>query len=202
MKKFAALLLCLCLLPLCTLAETEENTALTVAMLNAELVFEPIKDGAVLTVESDEAAFTSVGLNQEHMVFYMEAYGVHAMMFDDVMETEFQVSANLTLEADFDSLTEDEIDQLCQDVRAYYESVGCVVDSVEAYASAEGYVYIKTVSRYVYEDGYEEYTVEYYTCHGGYSVFVMVFPYDGAPTERQMDMGREVVDSLHLIPVE
>lgn len=199
MKKLIALLLMLCLLPLCTLAE---DARMTVELQNAEMVFAPLAEGTLLTRESSAELFSSVGLNQENMVFYMEAYGVYAMMFDDVMETEFQVSAMYSLEEDFDDMAEADLAQLCEEVRTYYEGIGYRVDTAEVYQAPDGHKYILSVSCYVYEDGYEEYTVEYYTCQEGYAAFVMVFPYDGAPTERQMDLGRGIVDSLRITAAE
>ena len=199
MKKLIALILMLCLLPLCALAE---DARLTMNLQSAELVFAPLAEGTVLTKDSNEELFSGVGLNYENMVFYMEAYSVQAMMFDDAMETEFQVSAMRTLEKDFDDMTEAELAQLCEEVRAYYEGIGCRVDTAEVYQSPEGHKYILSVSCNVYEDGYEEYTVEYYTCQEGYAAFVMVFPYDGAPTERQMNLGRGIVDSLRITAAE
>lgn len=195
MKKLMTLLLA-GLLPLCALAELGEDGDVTVTLPGAEFFFTPMEDSVLLTRESSASVFNRIGLSQREVVPYMEEYDVYAMLFDLALETEIQISASPTTDQDYDDMDEYGEMLTCESVRSFYEDQGYQVDSVEIYRAEDGHKYVKSIYAYTYEDGYVEYTLEYFTCQAGYAVFILLFPYEGAPTEAQILQGDTLADSL------
>ena len=66
MKKFVAVLLLLCLLPLCGLAEMDEDGDVVVTLEGAEFFFTPIV-GYCITQESSASVFTRAGFSQREL---------------------------------------------------------------------------------------------------------------------------------------
>ena len=195
MKKLLALLLAL-LLPLTALAEMDEDGDIVVTLEGAEFFFTPIEGGFCVTRESSASVFNLLGLSQREVVPYMEEYGVYAMLYDAEATTEVQVCAEPTVDTDFDEMTEFGEVTMCESFRTYYSDMGYEVASVEMYYAADGHRFVRTIAAYTYEDGYVEHMVEYLTCQAGYSVSIILFPYEGAPTAAQIALGDAIADSL------
>lgn len=202
MKKLLALLMLLCLLPLCAAAEAEDN-GVTVALDGAEVYFVPF-EGYCLTRETSASVFNRLGMSQREVVPWMEANGVYALMFDTAGEMEVQIVVSPTTELDFDEMNQYGLESMCEVNASYYTSSGADVMSSELYHTFDGHTYVKTVCSYTYEDGSVEHMVEYLTSQSGYAVSVFVFPYEGVTTEAQMLQAEGVVESLWLSknPVE
>lgn len=199
MKKLFAVLLLVCLLPLCALAELTEAGDVVIALDGAEIFFTPIEGAHLLTRESSASVFNRLGLTQREMLLYMEDYDLYAMMFYGDAQgymAEVQLCVYETTEMDFDELTAYAQDMNCEGVEATYIDGGYEVESVEMCHTLNGHSYVKTVASYMYEDGSVEHVVDFYTCQSGYGVQIVLFPYDGPATEAQIYLFEEFVDSL------
>ena len=200
MKKLIALVLAL-LLPLCAFAEVTANEQ-TVGMNGADVTFVPVADAKLVTRDSTEEEFAAVGLQKGTMELYMQVYAVYAMMFDNAGETEVHISGGATTDAALADLTDEELTQRCESLRAQFEDQDYEVLEVALYEALSGEAFIKVAARYTYEDGSEEHIIEYYTWQVGQLVYVSIFPYNGAPTEEQLAMGQALVDSLRITAAE
>lgn len=196
MKKLLALLLALCLLCASALAEMGEDGDVTVALEGAEFFFTPIEGGIVLTRESSASVFNRLGMSQRDVLPYMEEYGVYAMLYDEALMTEVQISASATVETDFDEMNEFGETLMCESFQNYYVDMGYDVASVEIYHAADGHKFVRSIMSFTYEDGYVEGLIEYLTCQAGYSVSIVLFPYEGMPTEEHVAIGDAIADSL------
>ena len=199
MKKLITLLLLMCLLPLCALAEMDEDGNVTVTLSGAEVFFTPVEGAYLLTRESSASVFNQLGLSQRELIPYMESYDIYAMMFFGDTQgnmAEVQLCVYETTDMDFDDLTVYGQDMNCEVVEAFYKDGGYEVESVELRHTLSGHSYVKAVASYAYEDGSVEHVVEFYTCQSGYAVQVMCFPYDGPATEEQNYLLESLVDSL------
>lgn len=195
MKKFLALLLLVCLLPLCALAEMDEDGNVVVTLDGAEIFFTPM-EGYCLTRETSASTFIRLGISQREIVAWMEENWVYALLLDQQGSMEIQIQAGPTTEMDFDDLDLYGLKSACDVIRSLYVTQGYKVESAERCHTLNGHSYVKTVAYYPYEDGAADYVVEYYTCQSGYEVYVRLFPYQGAPTEEQIYLCEGVVDSL------
>ena len=197
MKKLIAILLLVCLLPLCALAEMDEDGGVTVALDGAEIYFVPM-EGHCLTRESSVSAFNRLGMSQRDIVPWMEQNDVYALMFDHNLDIQIQVAINPTTELDFDEMTKYGLDMMCDIVEGYYKGEGCDVESVKVYHTFDGHSYVKIVFSDVDPMGNVAYMALYLTSQSGYAVNVGVSPYAGALTEEQILLTESVVDSLWL----
>lgn len=202
MKKLIALLLLICLLPLSALAEMDEDGDVVVTLDGAEFFFTPIEDGYCVTRESSASVFNRIGLSQREVLPYMEEYDVYAILYDAGLSTEVQISAVQTVETDFDDMNEYGETLMCESFLNYYTDMGYSVDAVEMYYAADGHKFVRTITSYTYEDGYVEYVIEYLTCQAGVSVTIMVFPYEGAPTQEHFAIGDAIADSMWIKATE
>lgn len=199
MKKLMALLLTLCLLCAAALAEMGEDGDVTVTLEGAEFFFTPMEGSIVLTRESSASVFNRLGMSQRDVLPYMEEYGVYAMLYDDALMTEVQIGATATVETDFDEMNDFGETLMCESFRSYYADMGYDVASVDIYHAEDGHKFVRSVMSYTYEDGYVEAQIEYLTCQAGYSVSIVVFPYEGMPTEDHMAIGDALADSLWIM---
>lgn len=195
MKKLIALLMLLCLLPLSALAEMDEDGDVVVTLDGAEFFFTPI-EGYCVTRESSASVFNKLGMSQREVVPFMVEYDVFALLFDEEVTMELQVSAYPTVETDFDEMNEFGETVMCEDFQYFYTDMGYDVVSVESYLAPEGHRFIRSILSYTYEDGMVEHMVEYLTCQAGYTVAITLYPYEGAPTEEQIALAESVADSL------
>ena len=197
MKKLIALLLVF-LLPLCALAEMDEDGNVLIALDGAEIFFTPAEGSICLTRESSASVFNRLGLSQRETVPWMEEYDVYALLCDDALATEIQVIITPTADVDYDELSAQALEMNCDGTEKYYISQGYDVTSVDVYHTPTGHSYVCTVASYTYEDGYVEHMAEFFTCQSGYTVFVVIFPYEGGLTEQQMRPCMDMVDSLRV----
>ena len=199
MKKLIAILLLVCLLPLCALAEMDEDGNVTIALGDAEVFFTPVEGSHVLTRESSASVFNKLGLRQFDMQQFMEANDVYAIMFfADVKNgtAEIQVCAYETTQMDFDELSVYGLEMNCEVMESLYLDAGYDVESVELCHTLNGHSYVRIAASYTDGNGAVEHRQEFYTCQSGYAVCVLLFPYDGAPTEGQIYQFEGLVDSL------
>lgn len=202
MKRIIAIVLMLCLLPLCVLAEMDAEGNIVVELDGAKFCFTPIPDGYCLTRESSASAFNKLGLSQREVVPSMEVDGVYAILFDLALRAEIQICASPIDERDYDEMTAEEVAQVCEKVRKRYESWDWQIETAEMYRAPDGHQYIKFIYYYTYEDGSVEYSVEYLTCQAGYSLMVLVYPFEeGAPKVEQIALGETIANSLRLTAV-
>jgi len=201
MKKLIAILLLVCLMPLCALAEMDADGDVVVTLPGMEFFFTPIRDGYLLTRESSASVFNRLGMSQREMLPFMEEYGVYALMYDADLTCEVQIVAYETVETDFDELTEYGENMLCRDMAAYYADEGYDVQDVSMYYAADGHKFVRSTVSYTYEDGYVEPMVEYLTCQAGYTVQIVLFPYEGETTAAHIALADAVADSMWIKPV-
>lgn len=201
MKKLAAMLLALCLLPLCALAEMGEDGDVTVTLPGMEFFFTPIEGGYLLTRESSASVFNRLGLSQREMLPWMEEYDLYAVMYDAELTCEVQIAAYESTETDYDELTEYGEKLLCGDWAGFYAEYGYDVQDASMYYAADGHKFVRTLVSYTYEDGYVEHQLEYVTSQAGYTVQIVLFPYEGAPTEAHTAMAERIADSMWIRPV-
>ena len=203
MKKLIALLLLLCLLPLCALAEMEGDGDVVVPLDGAEFFFTPIEGGHLLTRDSSASVFNRLGLSQREVLPSMEADGVYAILFDLARRAEIQILASPTDVRDYDEMTADELAQACEALCSRYECWDWQIETAEMYRAPDGHQYIKFIYYYTYEDGTVEYSVEYQTCQAGYSLMILVYPFGAdAPTMEQIAQGEAIADSLRIKATE
>lgn len=202
MKKLLALLLMLCLLPMSAMAEMGEDGDVTVILDGAEFFFTPMEGCVVLTRESSASVFNRLGMSQRDVVPYMEEYSVYAMLYDEALLTEVQISAVRTVETDFDEMNEFGETLMCESFMAYYTDMGYDVASVDVYHAADGHTFVRSMMSFTYEDGYVEGMVEYLTCQAGYSVSIVVFPFEGMPAQEHIAIGDELADSMWITATE
>jgi len=202
MRKWFAVLLLICLMPLSSLAEMDEGGVVVIPLEGAEISFTPFDGGHLLTRESSASAFNKLGLSQREVVPSMEVDGVYAILFDLALRAEIQICASPIDEWDYDEMTADEVAQVCEKVRKRYESWDWQIETAEMYRAPDGHQYIKFIYYYTYEDGSVEYSVEYLTCQAGYSLMVLVYPFEeGAPKAEQIALGETIANSLRLTAV-
>lgn len=195
MKKLIALLLLVCLLPLCAAAEIWADDGVTVVLDGAEIFFTPI-EGYCLTRKSSASVFNRLGLSQREVVPWMEETDVYALLFNAALDTEIQISATPTSDMDFDDLNKFGLDMTCETIENLYIMQGYEVESVGMCHTPDGHSYVEIVASYTYEDGYVAHMVGYFTCQSGYAVSVLLFSYEGALTEEQIFLCESVIDSL------
>lgn len=199
MKKWLALLLAMVLLPLSALAEMDEEGDIVVTLPGAEFFFTPAEDCLWVTRESSASQFNRIGLSQREMLPFMEDYNIYAMMFFGDAQSgtvEVQVIASETVETDFDELNEYGEELMCEGYRTLYTDYGYDVASVEVYWAPEGHRFIRSDVSYIGETGLTEYMTEYVTCQAGYTVSIILYPYEGELTEEQRLAGELLADSL------
>lgn len=201
MKKLIALLLLMCLLPLCAPAELDEDGDVVVSLPGAEFFFTPIEGGYLITRESSASAFNRLGLSQREMVPYMEEWDIHALMYDAEVTCEVDIVAYESVETDLDEMTEHGEVLLCAEQERALADQGYDVIMVDVYNAPEGHKFIRSVMEYTYEDGYVDYIVEYLTVKAGYTVMIVLYTFDGPATEEHMALGEMIADSLWITPV-
>ena len=201
MKKLIAILLMVCLLPLCAASEMDADGDVVVTLAGAEFFFTPIT-GYCITRESSASVFNRVGLSQREIIPFMEEYNLFALLYDEKITMEVQVSAYPTVETDFDEMNSYGEAMMCEDFRYFHMDIGYDVASVEVYLAPEGHRFIRSSLSYVAEDGATEYIIEYLTCQAGYTVTVTLFPEEGEPTGEQIVLTESIVDSLWIRTTE
>jgi hypothetical protein len=127
--------------------------------------------------------------------------GVHAIMYDADLTCEVNVVAYETVETDFDELTEHGAAMMAANFEYSYRDQGYDVTSVALYEALDGHKFIRSITEYIYDDGYTEYKVEYLTCQAGYTVLVVMFTFDGPASEAHMAMSDAIADSLWITPI-
>lgn len=198
MKKLIALLLLMCLLPLCGLAEMDDEGNLVVELDGARFFFTPI-EGHCLTRESSASAFNNLGLSQRELLPWMEANDVYVMMFDTALTCEVYVYAYPTEAEDYKDLTDYGETVECEYYRSYLSEYGYDVAAVEMYCVPGGHKFVWTDAAYTTEDGSVRHMSEYFTVHGGYCVTIAVFPAEGEVTEEQLALGDGIADSMWIM---
>lgn len=201
MKKLIAMLLFVCLLPLCALSEMDEDGDVVVTLDGAEFFFTPIEDGYVLTRESSASVFNRLGLSQREMVPYMEEWNIHTLMYDAEVTCEVDIIAYESVETDLDEITEHGEVMLCADQERVLAEQGYDVISVDVYNALDGHKFIRSVMEYTYEDGYVDYIVEYLTIKAGYTVMIVLYTFDGPAAEAHMAMCEAIADSLWITSI-
>lgn len=198
MKKLLALLLVLCLLPVSALAEMDEDGDIVVTLPGVEFFFTPI-EGYYLTRESSASVFNRLGMSQREALAYMEASDVHVLMYDEALTMEVQIIAYETVETDFDEMTGHGEELMCADLAYLYTDQGYEVEAAEIYNALDGHKFVRIIASMADENGGVGYMVEYLTCQAGYTVSILIFPYDGHPTEEQLAMGDAMADSMWIM---
>lgn len=201
MKKLAVLLVILCLLPLCAVAEMDEDGDVVVTLDGAEFFFTPIV-GHCITRESSASVFTRAGFSQRELLPWMEQNSVYALMFDETGAVQIQVVAYPAAETDFDEMNEFGETLMCENMAYSYTDHGYAVTSAEIYLAPEGHKFVRVAATYPEADGSLTSMVEYFTCQAGYGVSVCLFHAGGEATEAQLLMCEEVVDSLWITATE
>ncbi len=201
MKKLAAWLMLLCLLPMGVLAEMYEDGDVVVTLPGMEFFFTPI-EGVIVTRESSASVFNRAGMSQREVVPFMETYDIYTLLYDEAMTTEIQVIAYESVETDYDEMTDFGETLMLENYRYVYEDAGYTVQSAEAYLAPEGHRFIRMISSYTYEDGTTDHMLEYTTCQAGYTVTVLLYPWEGGITQTQQDLGEQIVDSLWIKEVQ
>ncbi|MBQ4579868.1 MAG: hypothetical protein IJA83_04345 [Clostridia bacterium] len=197
MKKLIALLLLMCLLPLCAAAEMDEDGNVIVDLGDAEIFFTHM-EGYCLTRESSASVFNRLGMSQREIVSWMEQNDVYALLFSETLDIQIQIVAHPSTEMDFDEQTQFGLNMMCEAVENIYTTEGYDVESAEMCHTPNGHSYVRTSATNTYEDGYVENMTEFFTCQSGYSVYVVMFTLEGAPTEEQVILCEGIVDSLWL----
>lgn len=201
MKRLLTLLLVL-LLPLCALAEVDEDGDVVVTLPDAEFFFTPPEDTYLLTRESSASVFNALGLSQREMLPYMEDYDLYAILFDEEITWEMHVQAYAYDAGDYDDLTEYGAQLECENMRYYYKDQGYDVLSCEVYRAPEGHTFVCVRASYTYEDGVTEQQVEFLTVQGGCAVSIYLFSYLGELTEEQFAVAEAVADSLWILSAQ
>ena len=201
MKKLAALLMILCLFPLCVLAEMDEDGDVVVTLEGAEFFFTPIV-GHCITRESSASVFTRAGFSQRELLPWMEQNSVCALMIDETGEVQIQVVAYESAESDFDDMNTFGETLMCENLTYSYTDQGYDVHSAEIYLAPEGHKFVRVAASYMEADGRAVHMVDYFTCQAGYGVSVCMFHDGGEATEAQLLMCEEVVDSLWITATE
>jgi len=199
MKKLIALLLLVCLLPLCALAEMDEEGNIVVELDGAKFFFTPISDGYCLTRESSASVFSQAGLSQREILPLMVESDMYAFMFDTTQTYEVHVYAYPTKAEDYNVLTEYGETVECEYYRSHLAEYGYDVAAVEMYHVPGGHKFVWTNAAYTYEDGFVEHMSEYMTCHGGYMVSIVLFPFEGEITEEHLAIGDAIAESLWIM---
>lgn len=114
MKKLIAILMFVCLLPLCGLAEMSEDGGVVVTLDGVEVFFMPVEGSVCLTRESSASVFNRLGFSQRETVPWMEENDIYALIYNLQTNTEIQVSIYRSLAEDFDNLSQEEQRELCE----------------------------------------------------------------------------------------
>ena len=204
MKKLIAMMLMLCLLPLCALAELDEDGDVTVTLEGAEFFFTPIEGAHLLTRESSASAFNRFGLRQYELLEHMENYNIYAMMyFGNAVQgsVEAQIAAYASVDTDFDEMNEYGETLMCESLKSAYIDQGHRVSAAEIYRAPEGHTFVRLSVAYDGDTGEELLTV-YITCQAGCTVELRFFPFDGPLTEEQQAAAELLADSLWITAAE
>ena len=204
MKKFVAVLLLLCLLPLCGLAEMDEEGDVVVTLEGAEFFFTPIEGAHLLTRESSATAFNRIGLRQYELLQHMENYDIYAMLyFGDAAQgtVETQIAAYASIDTDFDEMNEYGETLMCESLKVSYTDQGHRVSAADVYRAPEGHKFIRLSIAYDGDTG-EEFSTVYITCQAGYTVELRFFPLGGLLTDGQQETAELLVDSLWITATE
>ena len=194
MKKLLAALLMLCLLSMNALAEMDEDGDIVVTLPGMEFFFTPM-EGYCLTRESSASLFNQLGMSQRTVIPWMEEYDVYALLYDEALTMEVQIAAYETIETDFDEMTSHGEEIMCADLSYGYTDQGYEVEAAEIYNAVDGHKFVRIIASLEDENGIG-YLVEYLTCQAGYTVSIILFPYDGHPTEKQLAQGDAIADSM------
>ncbi len=195
MKKLIALLLFICLLPLCALSEMDEDGDVVVTLDGMELFFTPI-EGHCITRKSVPAKFMLAGLDRQKTLALMEAQEVYALLFDAADTCEIQVIAYESVKTDFDEMTDHGAELMRSDVVYVYEDQGYDVSWAEIYRAPEGHTFVRMLISWTEEDGTEEYTLTYITCQAGYTVGLNLYTYESMVTDSHLEAAELLADSL------
>ncbi len=190
--------LMLCLLPLGTLAEMDESGNVVVKLEGVQFFFTPV-EGECLTRESSASAFGRLGLSQREMLAMMEERGLYAVMFDPARTCQIEIGVSRAEVADFDDMTEYGEMSECAYYEAYLNEYGYQVAAVDIYAVLGGQKFVWTDASYVNEDGEEQHFIEYFTCKGGFCIWITLFPFAGEVTEEQLALGDGIADSMWIM---
>ena len=202
MKKVIALLLLVCLLPLCALSEMDEDGDVVVTLDGAEFFFTPIEDGHLLTRESSASAFNRLGMSQRETIPLMEQQSMYALMFDADFSCEVHVYAFATELADFLDMSDYGMTAQCSYYETFMTDYGYTVDAVEEYLAPEGHRFVRTMMQFADESSGAFHMLEYHTCHGGVQVTIALVPYAGAITPECLALGETIADSLWIKATE
>ncbi len=194
MRKLLALLLCL-LLPFCAAGEDMAEEYI-VALEGAEIFFSPY-GGVCMTRETSASVFNRIGLSQREIIPFMEENDLYALLVDDGMTCEVQLTAYPTSEADYDDMTAFGAETTAAAFRNAYMDMGCDVQEAIIYHPPGGHLFIRTAFSGVYE-GEADFVTEYMTCQAGYAVVISLMTYDTAPTEDQIAFANDLADSLYI----
>lgn len=195
MKKLLALLMLLCLLPLCVAAETNSDGNLVVRLDGVEFFFTPI-EGYCFTRTSSASEFGRLGLSQREVLRWMEYGSYHVLMFDKALSCQVAIYASPTDAPDYDDMTEYGEESEC----AYYASLladyGYEVAAVEMYVVPGGHKFVWTNASQTLEDGTVQHMSEYMTCKGGVDIRIIVLPMEGEVTDELLAMGDAIAESM------
>lgn len=200
MKRFIALLLLLCLLPLFASAEMNEAGEIVVELEGAKFTFTPPEGLVCLTRESSASVFNRIGLSQRDTLPIMAENDIYALLYDVAFNTEIQVIAYPTAQEDFADLTDFGAELCRASIENFYAEQGCDVQFCEFYSVPGGHLFICTSMLFTWADGTPDYLVEYMTCHGGYNVNIMLYTYEAEPTEEQLLLCDALADTLWIRP--
>lgn len=201
MKKLIAILLLVCLLPLCALAEMDEDGDVVVTLDGAEFFFTPIEGGYLVTRESSASAFNRLGLSQRETIPLMEQQSLYALLFDAEFTCEVHVYAFPTELADYIDMSDYGMTAQCSYYETFMADQGYTVDAVEEYLVPEGHRFVRTMMHFTDETGADFHMLEYHTCHGGVQVTIGLVPYAGEITPECLALGEAIADSLWITPI-
>lgn len=200
MKKLIALVLMLCLLPLFASAEMNAEGEVVVALEGATFSFTPAEELICLTRESSASVFNRFGLSQRETVPLMEQSGVYALLTDEMYTCEIQIAALPATDENYNEMTGFGEEMTRSGFEHYYQECGYDVLFCDVYNAYGGHKFIRTCMSELLEDGTPDHMVEYLTCYGGYAVSIVMFTYEIAPTQEQLDMCDALADSMWIMP--
>ena len=194
MKKLIALVLVLCLLPLCAMAET-----VTLPLADGTLTFDAFEGGYVLTAETSASVFNRLGMSQRELLAWMAEEDVDALLYDAALGCEVLISVYEEDGPALSSYTLEERQQICDSFRENYEQYGYIVHGVDIQKKGEFtclYAYITLP----YEDGSEENRIVYETLFGGYHLLMTMFTFEGVEPAEYVLLADRMAQSMRYTP--
>ena len=201
MKKLIAMLLFVCLLPLCALSEMDEDGDVVVTLPGMKFFFTPMV-GHCVTRQSVPGVFLRAGLDKQSTLDVMEEKSIYALLYDKAGTCEIQVIAYESVDTDFDEMTAYDVEMMRSTTEYVYEDQGYDVAWAEIYRAPEGHTFVRMLVSWMEEAGTEKYTLTYVTCQAGYTVGLNLYPYGSRVTDSHLEAAELLADSLRIKATE